>query len=51
MERKLKELKVHPPSWEGEQASITCCGIRLTQGDLDTLQPYQWLNDQVGGVK
>ena len=26
---------------------VNCCGIRLTQADLDTLRPYTWLNDQV----
>ncbi len=26
---------------------VTCCGIVLTQADLDTLRPSQWLNDQV----
>ncbi len=28
-------------------AVVTCCGIVLTQADLDTLKPSQWLNDQV----
>ncbi len=26
---------------------VTCCGIVLTQADLDTLRRSQWLNDQV----
>ena len=26
---------------------VNCCGISLTQNDLDTLRPHQWLNDQV----
>ena len=28
-------------------ASFECCGMEITQGDLNTLLPGRWLNDQV----
>ena len=33
----------------GASSVIKCCGFELSLGDLETLRPHQWLNDQVRG--
>ena len=32
------------------QFTVTCCGVTLSGNDLSTLNPGQWLNDQVIGL-
>ena len=32
------------------QFTVTCCGVTLSRNDLSTMNPGQWLNDQVIGL-
>lgn len=46
VQRKLQELQ-SSQLWPLPVASFKCCGMEITQNDLDTLLPGKWLNDQV----
>ena len=46
VQQKLQELQ-SSHLWPLPVVSFKCCGMEITQNDLDTLLPGKWLNDQV----